>query len=77
MSYDIIDLTGQRFGRLVVIRKTYKPESSTQTGAYWLCQCDCGTQKKGSSRNLKWGSTKSCGCLRADRNRERFRMKGN
>ena len=77
MNYGIVDLTGQRFGRLVVIGKTYKPEGATQTGTYWLCQCDCGAQKKISNRNLKWGSTKSCGCYRADKTRERFRMKGN
>ena len=69
MNDGTIDLTGQRFGRLVVISKIYKPEGATQTGSWWLCQCDCGQQKKISSRNLRWGNTKSCGCLKAEVNR--------
>ena len=33
----LIDFTGQRFGKLVVIERDF-----TKTGTYWICQCDCG-----------------------------------
>lgn len=55
-----IDLTGQRFGKLVAIKRA----GTTSSGSVlWLCQCDCGNTKKVSSSNLRTGHTKSCGCL--------------
>jgi len=56
-SNRILDLTGRRFGRLVVISFSHVKHS-----AYWNCRCDCGniTVVKGGS--LGYGSTKSCGC---------------
>ena len=57
---NFIDLTGQRFGRFVVIKRdvTQKKKPSM-----WLCQCDCGNQKVVRGSDLKSGHTKSCGCL--------------
>lgn len=58
------DLTGQRFGRLVVIERTENfitPSGQPQTA--WLCQCDCGNILKTRSLSLTNGITKSCGCL--------------
>ena len=39
------DLTGQRFGRLVVIKQVddYVNPSGTHY-AQWLCKCDCGNE---------------------------------
>lgn len=54
----IIDVTGQRFGKLVVLKKTGVKNKS----ALWLCQCDCGNYKEVTLQHLKKG-TKSCGCL--------------
>ncbi len=54
-----IDLTGARFGRLVVLKQSI----GSGRGAYWLCECDCGTQKVIASSCLRSGKTKSCGCL--------------
>lgn len=54
------DLTGKRFGRLIVLEKTKKDKVGHQ---YWLCQCDCGNQKEISATSLIEGHTKSCGCL--------------
>lgn len=54
-----IDLTGQRFGRLTVIRYDH----SEHTGAHWLCKCDCGTEKIIMQNNIIYGQTRSCGCL--------------
>jgi hypothetical protein len=56
------DLTGQRFGRLVVRGRA--PSPNTNRDAYWLCQCDCGGNKEASTSSLRRGKTPSCGCLR-------------
>lgn len=54
------DLTGRRFGRLVVIGKT-------DGKRHWLdCVCDCGTKKSVEKYRLVYGSTRSCGCLNRD-----------
>ncbi len=50
------DLTGKRFGMLVVVKRDYR--------FIWLCQCDCGTVCRVRSYNLCNGNTKSCGCQR-------------
>lgn len=54
-----IDLTGQRFERLVVISYS----KTVNGGAHWLCECDCGKLRIASASNLKKGYVKSCGCL--------------
>ena len=58
----IIDLTGQRFGRLVIIERT---ENSKSGRTQWLCECDCGNEKIILSNSLMDGRTKSCGCIRS------------
>ena len=60
----LIDLTGQRFGRLTVIKKD--AERKTKTGSYWICQCDCGKVKSIRSASLRDGSIQSCGCFRKE-----------
>jgi hypothetical protein len=59
----IIDLTGERFGRLLVIKIAHRPG---RRGSSWLCKCDCGKDVVVASKNLRNGSTKSCGCLQKD-----------
>lgn len=61
----LIDLTGQRFGRLVVLRKDN--ERITKCGSYWICQCDCGKIKSVKSSSLRRGEIVSCGCYRMER----------
>lgn len=59
-----IDLTGQRFGRLIVISQ--EPSRKLDKGhsvSMWLCRCDCGNQKIIRSDSLRSGRTNSCGCL--------------
>lgn len=68
----LIDLTGQRFGRLTVIKHVKKPADKGEHSAYWLCHCDCGQEKVISSHSLLTGRTKSCGCLLKD-NMEKVR----
>ncbi len=55
-----IDLTGQRFGRFVVIKQTKKDKFGNRR---WLCLCDCGKEKIVLVAHLRSGATKSCGCL--------------
>ena len=57
-----IDLTGQRFGRLVVQREA----ESKHNEATWLCRCDCGNEVIVTGYKLRHGHTQSCGCLRAE-----------
>ncbi|MBO6243354.1 MAG: hypothetical protein J6O41_02140 [Clostridia bacterium] len=62
----IINLVGQRFGRLTVLNRAEKPENSKSTSAFWLCRCDCGTEKIISGNVLRQGKAKSCGCYNRD-----------
>ena len=57
------DLTGQKFGRLTVIRQV-EDYVDTKGGHYarWLCQCECGNVIKVVGSKLKRADTKSCGC---------------
>lgn len=57
-----IDLTGQRFGRLVVQRMA-PPRRET----VWWCLCDCGKEVEVIASSLRRGITVSCGCYRSDR----------
>lgn len=59
MSAKMIDISGQRFGRLVAIKST-----SDEKGRFmWKCRCDCGNTHLVKSVNLRRGTTRSCGCL--------------
>ena len=61
------DLTGQRFGRLVVIAESEPHVEPSGTKRYrWLCRCDCGNEITAMTCNLRTGHTKSCGCLEKD-----------
>lgn len=56
----IIDLTNQRFGKLVVIHKDL---SSIGTGrSKWICQCECGNTTSVFLVNLTNEKTQGCGC---------------
>lgn len=61
-KYGMVDLTGQRFGRLTAVRPTGKARS-----VVWEVKCDCGTVKTVPCANLLTGNTRSCGCLLRDR----------
>lgn len=55
----MIDITNQRFGKLVAIG----PASNTGRWTVWNVVCDCGTRKTVPTHALRSGNTKSCGCL--------------
>lgn len=54
----LIDLKGQRFGKLLVIERAV----SNNSHAKWLCQCDCGNTKVISAERLLHHNVRSCGC---------------
>ena len=59
-----IDLTGFRFGRLIVLSKNgVKKSPNGRTQSVWLCKCDCGVEKSVGRVALVTGCTQSCGCL--------------
>jgi hypothetical protein len=57
-----VNLTGQKFGRLTVIEMINEPKKASRCRAI----CECGTVKEYNAFDVKRGSTKSCGCLRAE-----------
>ena len=61
-EHNRMDLVGKRFGRLVVESfNSFKNHRAT-----WNCICDCGNTKVVLQDLLLNGSTKSCGCLKAE-----------
>jgi hypothetical protein len=65
MSSTPLNLTGQRFGRLTVIRPA---EERDKFGCrQWVCRCDCGATPTVRGYCLRRGGAQSCGCLRRER----------
>lgn len=56
-----VDITGQRFGKLVAIECV----GSKKNARLWRCKCDCGQETYVPASMLKSGNTRSCGCMRA------------
>ena len=57
-----LNLTNQRFGKLVAIKRGQSKNKHT----YWICQCDCGNMKEIQTIHLTTGVIKSCGCACGD-----------
>lgn len=55
------DLTGRRFGRLVV---TERAENTDRVR--WVCACDCGGSHVTTAKDLKTGAVRSCGCIKLE-----------
>ena len=64
-----LDLTGKRFGRLVVL---HRDGSTPGRDAAWRCRCDCGEVRTIRGQCLRSGHTKSCGCLHREFSSERL-----
>ena len=56
----VIDLTGEKFGRLTVLAHAGK---TNDRKALWLCRCECGNETTTTGKRLRKGETLSCGCL--------------
>lgn len=59
----LIDLTGQRFGRLTVVERA---GINKHKHVLWRCLCNCDTEIVAVGNNLRKGNTQSCGCLQKD-----------
>ena len=59
----VIDLAGNRFGKLVVISKSDIRKNRCRI---WECQCDCGNVVHVDTASLNNGNTRSCGCLQRE-----------
>lgn len=57
----MLDLTGQRFGKLTCLELYEGKDKRGNT--QWLCRCDCGNTCVAAVPQLKSGYKKSCGCL--------------
>ena len=64
MGRRVVDITGERFGNLTVIERDVDAVSK---GAKWICKCDCGNIISVLGSHLRNGHTKSCGCLKTQR----------
>ena len=63
-----IDLTGQKYGKLTILKKS---EQRTSGGRIqWECECECGNKILATGDHLRSGHTKSCGCLQKQIARE-------
>jgi len=59
----LLDLTGQIFGRLTVLRRY----SNSPSGMVrWACRCECSKETIATTHELRSGDTRSCGCLRLE-----------
>ena len=68
---NIKDLTGQRFGRLVVLEENGRTKRGS---VIWKCQCDCGNITNVASGDLQ-SKTRSCGCLHKEQLSQLKRVK--
>jgi hypothetical protein len=67
---------GDKFDRLEVLARA--PNRPPRGGSWWTCRCNCGTVKdiRGAQLTRKEKGTRSCGCLRHERNQRRFLTHG-
>jgi hypothetical protein len=57
-----IDITGQRFGRLVAIERVSRPHREWR----WRLRCDCGGETVTTVSKVRSGHTQSCGCVQRE-----------
>ena len=62
-----VDITGQRFGKLVALKPT---EERRNRYVMWECLCDCGNTVSVRSSSLTSGNNVSCGCMPKGRKKE-------
>jgi hypothetical protein len=70
-SAQFIDMTGRRFGRLLVIRVAPVSKQGCQRCRRWWVKCDCGSAERlVNGTNLRQGKVESCGCLVREKMKE-------
>lgn len=71
-AHNFIDLTGQKMHRLTFLHFVGKDDSRN---SIWRVRCDCGTEFDVRSCSVKYGTTRSCGCIRIERCKTGFNRK--
>lgn len=69
MGKPLRDLTGLKIHRWNIIDRADRPEKTTQTGAWWNCICDCGTERVVYGNHIAASykkASKSCGCYKKE-----------
>lgn len=75
-AHNFIDISGHRFGRLVVIEHAgVHIQPSGQRKTMWKCKCDCGKEVVVKATNLK-NNTLSCGCYKSEVAKETATLHG-
>lgn len=69
----MMDLTGERFGRLTVLKEAERSKSGKRM---WKCRCDCGKIITTRQSDLRAGKSKSCGCVSLEKSRRRLYKHG-
>jgi hypothetical protein len=59
--FDPSTMIGKRFGRWLILSYECKAKNRDRR---WLCRCDCGTEAVRFESTLKYGTSRSCGCLK-------------
>lgn len=59
MKFELIDITGQQFGRLNVIKRR---DGKKGHKVFWICKCYCGKEVDVEGYRLRNGEITSCGC---------------
>ncbi len=71
-----VNMAGKVCGRLRVVKPAFIKQYPSTKVAYWHCQCECGNEKNVDGRNLRNGTTQSCGCLGKENKFNSKRLKG-
>lgn len=72
----LIDISGNKYGRLTVIEKSGSRKVKGGTRVTWRCLCECGKEIETDGHSLKSGHSRSCGCLLSDVTIARSRTHG-
>ena len=64
-----INIAGNKFNRWTVLHRAFP----NMPGTHYFCRCDCGTERIVEGKHLRYGTSKSCGCLCLEINAERLR----
>jgi len=73
MGRKLVDLTGKKFGRLLVLRHSH---ANKKMAHLWECECDCGNIVKVIGQHLTGDFTRSCGCLKEEYRKFGFHSHG-
>lgn len=68
-----LNLVGKPFGRWMVIGRAVGPSTRN---SWWLCRCECGTERPVISSTLLRGESRSCGCLSSELKASRLTKHG-